>query len=801
MLIRAIRAENFMRFERLDLSNLPRRGLIGIEGPNESGKSTIGEVLLFVFFGKTRTSSDASLSSLIRWGADSMSAEVEFTIAPPGDAERSEPDASKDYLIFRQIDRYGTNYVKVLELPERKEAASGCRQVAELLASRVKLDFVELQSSFFHDQHSERRTTSSQAAIFESASGLKHLRGAVDDLKRGLEPREREFGYLQKEIARNVVQAEKLDRTALKIPEVSQKVSKLAESILEKSRRASELKRRADLLRSDAGQLENRARRIEQLKDLSLEAFQQEIEKLASQGPPPTLRDLRNAEDEPLRGALGATQSGMESLRALSRDWRAFVDKTRSEDERAQGLLSPETPDGIEARLRDARRSRGRAEGRRARRSALTALGFAGATLLGAVSVLAYRGEVSAPPSWPEEWKSQFPAETAAAGGALLLAAGVALAARSKARGRVASLNQLTGELEAESGSIQAARKAHEPCLGVVTLKDLPQVLSAAATPNPPRSTSGSLVPGAVEKGAQELAAKHASFLAVGASAGGAESAPEKRLQALAKAERDLRARLNAEAQKTEKAAQDEDGAARKLAAEKERTDGELRECHSQAAKRDLLLGKNKELEEKSAVAREVIDLHLLACRLLDETIGSIRTKIGPALTRFTKRILPALTAGKYREVRVESGLEVKVFSSEKSDFLAIHELSGGTSEALHLALRLAVSHAFTLARTGQSQFVFLDEPFKMMDARRAVETLRLLPRLSAGLEQFFVAQPNFPPDARGLFDLRILTTQEGVRMEPHGEKGLVFEAAGGEETPLIARREGAEPTPYAVET
>ncbi len=50
MLIGAIRAENFMRFSRLRIENLPQEGLIGIEGPNESGKTTVGEVLLFAFF-------------------------------------------------------------------------------------------------------------------------------------------------------------------------------------------------------------------------------------------------------------------------------------------------------------------------------------------------------------------------------------------------------------------------------------------------------------------------------------------------------------------------------------------------------------------------------------------------------------------------------------------------------------------------------------------------------------------------------------------------------------------------------
>ena len=45
MIIRSINAENFMKFSRLNLSSLPESGVLGIIGPNESGKSTIGEAI------------------------------------------------------------------------------------------------------------------------------------------------------------------------------------------------------------------------------------------------------------------------------------------------------------------------------------------------------------------------------------------------------------------------------------------------------------------------------------------------------------------------------------------------------------------------------------------------------------------------------------------------------------------------------------------------------------------------------------------------------------------------------------
>ena len=67
MLIHSLKAENFMKFASLRLEGLPRRGIIGIEGPNESGKSTIGEALLFAFFGRSRIVKGCPLDHLIRW--------------------------------------------------------------------------------------------------------------------------------------------------------------------------------------------------------------------------------------------------------------------------------------------------------------------------------------------------------------------------------------------------------------------------------------------------------------------------------------------------------------------------------------------------------------------------------------------------------------------------------------------------------------------------------------------------------------------------------------------------------------
>jgi len=122
------------------------------------------------------------------------------------------------------------------------------------------------------------------------------------------------------------------------------------------------------------------------------------------------------------------------------------------------------------------------------------------------------------------------------------------------------------------------------------------------------------------------------------------------------------------------------------------------------------------------------------------------------------KTILPRLTSGRYRDIKVGSDMSLQVFTGDKGDFLDRSELSGGTQEAIALALRLAASQAFIDARTRQAQFVFLDEPFKMMDESRAFECLQVLSDISGDIQQFFVIQPSFSDEERAEFDSSIRT-------------------------------------------
>jgi len=751
MIIRSIRAENFMRFSRLEVADLPEEGLIAIEGPNESGKSTIGEVLLFVFFGRTRLSAEASLVDLIRWNADSLTAEVEFTLHP-SDGGSSSSDSGTRYLMFRQIDRYGTNYVKVLELPDRREVAAGVRQVAEFVAQKIGFDFLEFQSSFYHDQLLPRRGQACQTAFIESAAGIRHLRRAAEDVRKLAEPFEREFTYGQKEISRNIAQLERHERNAAKIPDLNARTTKLLDETQERNRRTSDARKRIESLRAEAAALESFAKRFEPLTDATFHGFVEQLERVAPGDGKGLFGSSRGASDENIREALDSLSAELKDLRALAEGSSSVLADLFAKQQELEQFLDPQPEGSAVSRRAAADRDVTRFQ-RRGRR-------WTGAALLGGLACFGVIGlgvagvarAVTAPPSWPSVLQSSlgWPMVVAGGGALALVVFGFVLGRKARSRALIAGGSR--AEIDAELASAQAAKTECDALLEdfpLATLADFARRMAASPLGNSLAS----------------LRATHASFLeAPDARAFG------RRIVAIVKLARDVRSRLLSEVQKCERVTQDEETACKKLSADRERLEAELRECQSQAAKSESIRTKNRDLEANAAAARREIDVRSLAARLLEDTAASVRAKLGPALTTYAKAIVPRLTSGRYREIRIDANLDLKVFSSDKGDFLSLHELSGGTSEAIHLAIRLAASHLLASARMKQAQFVFFDEPFKMMDSGRVLDTLAALRSLSPNLRQFFLAQPNLPPEARPLCALWIHTSHETTEPRVEGK-------------------------------
>jgi len=96
MIITEVIAENFRKYKRLHLKDLPQLGLILITGGNESGKSSIGESLSFGLFGRTDNLTADRTNKLIYWGAEEARVIVSFT------------HTGKTYRLKRSVNKTGT---------------------------------------------------------------------------------------------------------------------------------------------------------------------------------------------------------------------------------------------------------------------------------------------------------------------------------------------------------------------------------------------------------------------------------------------------------------------------------------------------------------------------------------------------------------------------------------------------------------------------------------------------------------------------------------------------------------------
>src|SRR5207247_334575 len=131
---------------------------------------------------------------------------------------------------------------------------------------------------------------------------------------------------------------------------------------------------------------------------------------------------------------------------------------------------------------------------------------------------------------------------------------------------------------------------------------------------------------------------------------------------------------------------------------------------------------------ELEAASREA-DLDELTGDLLDESAQDLRRRLGPMLERYAAAVLPRLTKGRYRRVKVQDDLELRVSSPEKNDFVPLSDLSTGAADQLLLSLRLAVGSALVSAKglADEKHFLFLDEPMASFDEPRARAFLEVL--------------------------------------------------------------------------
>jgi exonuclease SbcC len=166
MIINSLKANNVLKYSDLNLEGIPQRGLIAVSGPNESGKSTLGETVCFALFGRTFSLDVADLVKVIRWGETHCSAQLEFT-----------PKDGKRYCLDRFLDDAGNHSARIsLVAPEGGEepVARGVEQVADKVCELIGYEFEEFVESFYLAQR-EITTPHPHSFAVKTMAGLVTL--------------------------------------------------------------------------------------------------------------------------------------------------------------------------------------------------------------------------------------------------------------------------------------------------------------------------------------------------------------------------------------------------------------------------------------------------------------------------------------------------------------------------------------------------------------------------------------------------------------------------------------------------
>jgi DNA repair protein SbcC/Rad50 len=134
MIIKSLYCKNFMKFRELDLRDIPEKGLIGIIGENEAGKSTIGEAISFGLFGECTRGDIRHLDNILFWGEEEGFVQVKVLFG------------SELFILSRNVSNEGIslrirNETLGTELDEES--------IDEFYRERLKLSFKEFRYSSY----------------------------------------------------------------------------------------------------------------------------------------------------------------------------------------------------------------------------------------------------------------------------------------------------------------------------------------------------------------------------------------------------------------------------------------------------------------------------------------------------------------------------------------------------------------------------------------------------------------------------------------------------------------------------
>ena len=207
MIITALHAEHFRKYQRLQLENLPARGLIAVIGGNESGKSSIGDAIQFGLFGRTTQFAENETAKLIQWGATQTTVTLRLQ------------HRGHEYRLVRTINTDGEMAATLFSTEEEQTLADTPETVAQQLRALLGYHYSAFAKAFYWGYlHNDSPQRDSNNLL--TLAGLQEYAHIVDQLKSELHTH-------QAQTAELVTQQQQLQQALQQLPQDNNELPRL----------------------------------------------------------------------------------------------------------------------------------------------------------------------------------------------------------------------------------------------------------------------------------------------------------------------------------------------------------------------------------------------------------------------------------------------------------------------------------------------------------------------------------------------------------------------------------------------
>jgi len=210
MLINSLYATNFRKYHKLEIEDIPVKGVITVAGLNESGKTSIGESICFVLFGRTFFLDKKNLHKIVCWGSDIAEVTLNFTTGQ-----------GESYCLWRSIDRNGEMNVSLQKTtkgkPDETQAPLKDNDKVGLAISKLlSFNYDAFANSFYLAQR-ELTSPDPQSDTIKQMAGIGSYAAITDEFNHANEINEDAISKLlpKRDETQTTLDAIKLDETWL----------------------------------------------------------------------------------------------------------------------------------------------------------------------------------------------------------------------------------------------------------------------------------------------------------------------------------------------------------------------------------------------------------------------------------------------------------------------------------------------------------------------------------------------------------------------------------------------------------